>query len=633
MQDLTHALRIFRRNPGFTALVVASLAIGIGMNTAVFSIIYGALLRPLPYRQPNQLVDILDSSTRERELAKIFASYTDFEEFSRHSRTLESVSAETWAGRPGAILTGRGPTRTYLTIPVTAGFFSTLGVRAELGRTFTANDLRGGCAVVLSNKFWRGPLGSDAHILTEQLSLDGRSCTVLGVMPASFAVYPSETQIWSLILPNDPHLRKYFGVFMIARLKPGITIPQASSELAALHRAFHAHGNDREKEFTPLVSQLQDQFTWLAGRNLRTTLAVVFSSVLLVLLIACLNIANLLLGRSFARTREFAIRVALGSGAPRLFRQLLVESAILSAIGGALGLLIAVAVTRYFVHTQPVELPVAATISIDIPALAFAAGVASLTAVFFAIAPAWVISRGDVFSGLRINAASMAAPRQHISRILVTAEMALSVVLLAGAILLMRSVVSFQSAPLGFARQNIFTANGSLPQQYNDQSAHKVVFYDKLEQKLRSLPGIANAAIASALAPRELGLNSVEIAGKPVPDDAKLHDVGETEVTPGYFQLFDIPIRLGRAFTAHDLAQSDHVAIVNDAFAHEYFPNRAPLGQKIRMNDEHEWLTVVGVVGNEARPNVYQEMKWIERAAVYRPMSQHPTDYFALALR
>jgi len=633
MQDLRHALRLFRKSPGFTAIVVISLALGVGANTAVFSIIYGTLLRPLPYQTPDRLIDILDSSVRESQLAKIFASYADFKEFSRRARTLESIGADTWAGRPGAILTGRGPTRTYLTIPVTAGFFRTLGVKPELGRTFTDDDLRGGCVVVLSNKFWRGLLGSDPQIVSQQLSLDNRSCTVAGVMAARFAVYPPEAQIWTLLLPNDPRLRNYFGVFMVARLKPGVGIAQATAELTALHRALHGHDTNGEKDFTPLVSRLQDQFTWLAGRKLRTTLVVVFASVLLVLLIACLNIANLLLGRSLARSREFAIRVALGSRAPRLLRQLLLESAMLSAAGGALGLLVALAATRYFVHMQPVELPVGSAISIDVPALAFAAGVATLTALFFAIAPAWVISRGDVFSSLRINAGNIAPPRQRISRILVTAEMALSVVLLAGAVLFMRSVLSFQSAPLGFARQNIFASNGSLQRQYHEQSASKVVFYGKLEEKLRSLPGITNVAIASTLPPYGLGLGTVEVEGKPVPDDAKLHDVGEAAVTAGYFHLFDIPVRLGRTFNEHDLPQSDHVAIVNEAFAREYFSGRAAVGQKIRIGDERDWVTVVGVVGNEARPSVYQEMKWIEQPAVYRPMAQHPTDYFAIALR
>ena len=633
MQDLRHALRLFRKSPGFTAVVIISLALGIGANTAVFSIIYGALLRPLPYRNPDRLVSILDSSTRESELAKIFASYADFEEFSRHSRTLESVAADTWAGRPGAVLTGRGPTRSYLTIPATAGFFKTLGVKPQFGRTFTQQDLRGGCSVVLSNKFWRGPLGSDPRIVGQQLSLDNRSCTVLGVMSERFAAYPPETQIWTLILPNDPRLRTPFGVFMIARLKPGIGIAQASAELTAVHRALHAHDSDGEKDFAPLVSALQDQFTWLAGRNLRTTLVVVFASVLFVLVIACLNVANLLLGRSVARGREFAIRVALGSGGRRLVRQLLVESAILSVAGAALGLLVAFAVTRYFVHLEPVQLPVGSTVSMDLRAVAFAAALAIPTALVFAVAPAWGISRGDVFSGLRVNFANVAPARQRISRALVCAEMALSVALLATAVLLMRSVVSFESAPLGFARDNIFVSNGSLPSQYHDSATRRVAFYDKLEQKLRRLPGIRNAAIASSLPPYGLGLGTVEIAGRPVPENRKLHDVGDVAVSPGYFQLLDVPIRLGRVFDEHDLPRSGHVAVVNDAFVHEYFPGPEIIGRKIRIGDEREWLTVVGVVGNEARPTVYQEMKWIELPAVYRPLAQHPTDYFAIAVR
>jgi predicted permease len=610
-----------------------SLALGIGANTAAFSIIYGALLRPLPYRSPERLVDILDSSTRESELARIFASYADFEEFSQHARTLESIAADTWAGRPGAVLTGRGPTRTYLTIPVTAGFFKTLGVRPKLGRTFVNDDLRGGCAVVLSNKFWRGTLGSDPQTVGQQLVLDNRSCTVIGVMPERFAAYPPETQLWTLILPNDPRLRGYFGVFMIARLRPGVGIAQARAELGALHRALHAHASNGEQDFTPLVSPLQDQFTWLAGRNLRMTLVVVFASVLLVLVIACLNIGNLLLGRSFARSREFAIRIALGSGGQRLVRQLLVESATLSSAGAALGLLVAFAAIRYFVHVEPVELPVGSVVSIDLPALAFAAAIAVLTALIFAVAPAWLISRGDVFSGLRVNSVQIAPARQRISRVLVGAQMALSVMLLASAVLLMRSVVSFESVPLGFAKEDIFLSNGSLHSQYYDNAARRAAFYDKLEQELRSLPGMQNAAIASTLPPYGLGLGTVEVAGTPVPDNKKLHDVGEAAVSPGYFRLLEVPLHLGRFFNEHDLPQSVRVAVVNEAFMREYLSGPEVIGRKIRIGDEREWVTVVGVVGNEARPTVYQEMKWIEQPAVYRPMAQHPTDYFAIAVR
>jgi putative ABC transport system permease protein len=633
MQDLKHALRLLLKSPGFTAVVVVILALGIGANTAVFSIIYGALLRPLPYKNPDRLLNILDTSRREHELAKIFASYADFEEYSRHAHGLESLGADTWAGRPGAVLTGRGPARSYLTIPVTADFFRTLGVQAERGRTFTRNDLRAGCAVVLSNQFWRARLSADPRIVGQALSLDNQSCTVLGVMPAAFAVYPPETQIWTLILPNDPRLRSYFGVFMIGRLKPGVSIEQVRSELSALHRALHAQDTGGERDFTPLVSGLRDQFTWLAGRNLRTTLALLFAAVLLVLLIGSLNVANLLLGQSFARAREFAIRIALGSGRKRLFRQLLIESAVLSSAGCALGLLAAFAATRYFVHAQPVELPVASVIAMNLPALAFAAVISSATALVFAIAPAWAISRGDVYVGLRVAAGVMAPDRQRLSRILVVAEMAFSVILLVGAGLLMRSVLGFESAPLGFAHRNIFASNGSLPKSYSDKPARRVRFYQQVEDQLAGIPGVTSAVVASALPPFELGLGTVEVAGKPVTAREQQHDVGDLKVTPSYFSLFEIPLRRGRSLADSDNAQSDRVAVVNQAFANEYFPDRDPIGQKIRVAEEHEWVTVVGIVGNEKRPTVYEEMKWMVRPIVYRPVTQNPPAYFSIAVR
>jgi putative ABC transport system permease protein len=633
MQDLKHALRLCAKSPGFTAVVTITLALGIGANTAVFSVIYGALLRPLPYRDPGRLINILDTSPREKELAKIFASYSDFEEFSAHSHSLESIAADTWAGRPGVVLRGRGPTKTYLTIPVTAAFFKTLGVAAQMGRTFANNDLRGGCAVVLSDRFWRGRLGADPHIVGQTLSLDNQSCTVLGVMPATFAVYPPETQIWTLILPNDPRLRSFFGVFMIARLRPGVSIAQARAELVALHKALHGQDSSSEKEFTPLVTGLQDQFTWLAGRNLRTTLALLFASVILVLLIACLNIANLLLGRSIARGREFGIRVALGSGGMRLVRQLLIEAAVLSSAGGALGVLIAYGAIRYFVHVHPVELPVGSSISINIPALAFAGTVSMVTTLIFAVAPAWAISRGDLDAGLRVTVGNTAPTRQRLARMLVGAEMALSVLLLAGAGLLMRSVLSFQSAPLGFSRENILASNGSLPQGSYEKPARRIAFYNQLQQQLASLPGVKSATIASTLPPYGLGLGTVEIEGKPVAHNAQAHDVGDVAVGDDYFRLFEVALRRGRVFTYRDQAQSDHVAVVNEAFAREYFRERNPIGQRIRIGDEREWVTVIGVVGNERRPTVYEEMKWVGQPAIYRPVTQHPPTYFSIAVQ
>jgi putative ABC transport system permease protein len=613
--------------------MVATLALGIGANTAVFSIIEGVLLRPLPYRNPDRLIVVLDTSTREKQLAKIFASYADFEEFLKHARTLERLGATSWAGRPGAILTGRGQAKSYMTLPVTADFFGTLGVPAQRGRTFTPDDLGGGCSVVLTDKFWRVALASDSKIVGQSLSLDDRACRVLGVMPPGFGFYPPETQIWTLLLPNDPRLKSFFGVFMVARLKPGVTAAQAQAELSALHTALHRNDSNGEKEWSPLVSSLQDQFTWLAGRNLRATLGLLFAAVFVVLLIACLNVANLLLGRSFARGREFAIRAALGSGRARLFRQLLAEAAILSLAGGALGLWVALGAVRYFVHVQPIELPVGASVAISLPALGFTAVLSIFTAVVFGIAPSWIGSQGDVYGGLRATGPASAPGRQLLSRLLIAAEMALSVMLLAGAGLLMRSILSFGSAPLGFSTDNVVVASGTLPERRYRDAGLKVAFYDQLQRKLNSLPGIDGATIASTLPPYGLGLTGIEIQGKPVSRDAQRHDVGQASVGVEYFRVLGVSLRSGRVFNQRDRPESDKVAVVNEALAREYFPDRSPIGQAIRVGEEHEWLTIVGVVGNERRPLVFEEMSWVVQPSVYRALEQNPPDYFGVAVR
>jgi putative ABC transport system permease protein len=633
MGNAGHALRLLAKSPGFTITILATLALGIGANTAVFSIIDGALLRPLPYKDPGGLIDILDTSPREKGLARIFAAYADFEEFAQHARTLQHVAATTWAGSFEGILTGRGPAKSYLTIPVTADFFTTLGVAAQRGRTFTNADLRGGCAVVLSDRFWHGPLNADPSIVGQSLSLDDHSCTVLGVMPPTFAFYPRETQIWTLLLPGDPRLKRYFGVFMVARLKPGATAAQAQAELRALHTPLHAGDKNGENEFTPLVSGLQDQFTWFAGRNLRSTLGALFAAVLAVLSIACLNIANLLLERSFARSREFAIRSALGSGRARLIRQLLVEGTILSLAGAALGLLVAFAAIRYFVHLQPIELPVGAAISISLPALAFTAALSIVTSAVFALAPSWAISREDINAVLRANGVSATSTRQRLSRFLVSAEVALSVILLAGAGLLMRSVIGFGSAPLGFSPDSVLTANGSLPQSHHRDAARKAAFYDELQRKLGSLPGVQSAAVASTLPPYGLGLNAVEIQGRPVSHSAQMHDTGLAAVGPDYFRVLNVPLHRGRVFGPQDQPQSEQVAVVNEALVHEYFPGRDPVGERLRLGADGEWLTVVGVAGTERRPQVFQEMSWTDQPAVYRPLDQAPPGSFSIALR
>lgn len=633
MRELKQALRILRKSPGFTAVLLLTLALGIGANTAVFSIIDGVLLRPLPYRNPGRLVDILDTSLRESSLAKIFASYNDFDEFSHHAHSIDGIAAATWAGRPSAILTGRGPAKDYLTIPVTDGFFDTLGIPAKLGRTFKSADLRGGCAVVLSDGFWRGPLRQDPRIVGQSLALDDHPCTVLGVMPANFGFYPPETQIWSLLLPNDPRLKSFFGVFMVARLRPGVTVAQARTELTALHRALHINDINGEHDFVPLVSNLQDQLNWLAGRTLSATLAIVFVAVVLVLAIAFFNVTHLLMMKSLRRTREFATRIALGSSLRCLLRILLTESAVLTLAGGALGLLLAEGAIFYFNQVQPIELPVGATVSLNFPALLFTGSISAVAVLFFGAIPAWMAARTDVYLGLRCNGQILTKNSQRWSRALVAAETALSVILLTGACLLMRSVLNFGAAPLGFATSGVTVANGILPQKEFPDRSSRAAFYVELRGRIDATPELKMATIASNLAPYGQGLSTLEVRGREIPQDQRPHNVGEASVDADYFDVLKIPLQRGRAFDRHDSPESERVAIVNQALAQAYFPDNNPLGRKIRIEDNHDWLTIIGVSGNELRPEVFHEMSWTARPTVYMPISQSAPDAFSIAVR
>jgi putative ABC transport system permease protein len=640
VHDLRYGFRSFSRTPGTTAVIVLTLALGIGASTAIFSIIDAVLLKPLPYRDSARLVAVWDREIHERATSKLFTPYRDFMEFQRSSQSFEQLGGATWATSP-MILTGRGPAKNVLAIPSTLGFFSLLGVSPALGRTFEQSDLDRACTVVLAHKFWQSALGGQAGIIGQSLALDNQPCIVVGVMPAGFSFYPDATSMWRLETPNGEIARnpERRGIGTFARLKPGVTISAAQEELRRLHRQFNEH-NRHGEEAEPAVYPLQDEFTWLTGRNLRLTLLVLFGAVNFVLLIACVNVANLLLGRFVVRQREFAIRAALGSGRGRLLRQLLTESILLSTSAAILGTALAIAAIYYFRALNPIEMPPGTVVEVNFRVLLFTVTLAVLTTLLFGLFPAWKASTGNLDEALKSSgrSSSQGARSNRTSRALVVAEVMLSLQLLAGAGLLIDSVVRFSSAPLGFSPQGLTSMAIGLPRTTYADDAQRLGFYERVADALQPLPGLQQFAFSTTLPVRGIqGFNALSIEGRPDPPPANaFHGVGQVTIDPAYFAVIGLPLERGRNFEPLDRDHSDSVAIVNEALAKRYFPNEDPIGKRIRPTGDpapNPWLRIVGVAANEKRSNLYNEMTWVDTPTIYHPLAQHVPAQINLLIR
>ncbi len=620
--DFQYAGRMLAKSPGFAIVAIVTLALGIGANTAVFSIIDGVLLRPLPYADADRLVLVLDRSVRDPQLTKLFSTYADYKEYLAHSRSFERFAGLSWA-QGGAILTGRGRARGVVANVVTGDFFAMLGATPALGRTFSGDDLRGGCWVVLSNAFWHGTLGGDPRVVGQSLALSDRACTVVGVMPASFEVYPRQTEIWMLLTPDYPGLSDHQLLVGVGRLKRGVSVAQAQADLAPLHRAIHS--GDTERDLTPELGPMHDLFLFLAGRNLRPTLWILLAAVGAVLLIACANIASLMLGRLASRERELAVRAALGSGRWRIVRQLLAEGLLVAAAAGALGVWAGFGALEYFKHANPIELPIGAHIALNVPVLGFTALLSIATALMFALAPALTISPKDVNLALRATGRGTAQGSGAAARWLIACEIALSVVLLASGAMLIESVLNMGAAPLGFDPAHLLRMNVMLPKDRYAAPDRQTGFWDELRRRVNALGGVEGAAVATNPPPYGTGFSRLEVEGRPRSD---AQDTGENMVSPEYFRVLKIGVLRGRVFDDHDRAGTEPVGVINQSLAREYFANRDAIGARVRIagsNDkQNEWVTVVGVVGDEKRPELMHEMSWHAQPVLYRPIAQSP---------
>lgn len=420
------------------------------------------------------------------------------------------------------------------------------------------------------------------------------------------------------------------GVF--ARLKTGVSQGQAQAEISTLHASLH-RSDGKERDLVPVVYDLQEEFTFLAEAGLRTTLLVLFAAVSFVLLITCLNVANLLLGQALGREREFAVRAAIGCPRRRLIRQLLTEGLIIASMGGALGVGFAFLAVHYFQLNNPLEMPVGTRVDLSLPVLAFTAAISLVTALLFGLVPAWKASRVDVIEGLKTGGrGTISGTPQKLTKILIATEVALSLVLLVGAGLLMQSVLKMGSEPLGFQAAGLTVTSVTLPSDRYPDAQRRLRFYELLASKLGK-----NAAFATALPPYGLGAPLVlHIMGKPIPREAEVHDVGQQTVGAEYFQVLGIRLMRGRTFDSRDRSSSEPVVIINDSLAREYFPDEDPIGRQILVGDpgtNNPWRTIVGVVASEKRATNYHQIGWVERSGALKPLAQDPVRAVSIAVR
>jgi predicted permease len=617
--DLGYAARALRNNPGFATVAILLMALGIGANALVFSLIDGVLLRPLPFRDPARLAAIWETSHDWDP--KVFACYRDVEVFDQQSRSFDGIAGWEWMAYT---LAGSGDPRRTLGEAVTARFFEMLGVGAAQGRTFGPADLTRGPMVVLSDAGWKSLMGGAPGAVGQLITLDGRAYTVLGIMPRGFEFYPRQALFWTLLTPADVARQgaaKSHSMGAIGRLRPGISMAGAEAEIAALRSGLERADPDEIPHAGAMVSSLQDEFTWLAGRGLRSGLWLLFAAVGFVLLIACANVANLLAGRALERRREIAIRTALGAGRGRLIRQILTENLLLCGMGAAAGVLLAYGGLRYFLAVQPVELPIGIapeSISLDWRVLIFAAALAMLTAVLSGLLPALQASRFRLHDLLKQSGRGGSAGRaeQRTRSLLVIFEVAVSLTLLTCAGLLIESLFRLRAEPLGYRMEGLLIARLDLPKAAYPALADRVRFCERLERSMAALPAL-QASVRSG------SLVHGEAAGSPPAREPGF--ISRELIFPDYFRVAGMPLLSGREFGPLDTERGERVAIVDGEFARRYFVGHEALGKHIRLGESvggSPWLTVVGLAGNIKETNPFDEMHWKVQPHVYLPFAQ-----------
>ena len=586
------------KSPGFTALALATLALGIGANTTIFSVVNSVLLRPLPYEKPERIVQASDLLPGTG--AYITSSFPKYNFLHEHARSFSAFAGMSWSQfqivgpEPAAPAEIRG-------VRVSVDFFRVFGTRPSLGRTFLADEDRpgGNRVAVIGNGLWQDRFGSDPAAIGKSIAVDGSATTIIGVMPPGFE-YPEGTEIWmprifehSVITPAQVERGASFLVFY-GRLADGIDIRRAQTEVSALSGQYdesHPGFGDtsRAMSVTPLRESLVS--------DIRRTLLVLLGAVAFVLLIAAANVANLLLARAVARQKEVAIRASLGASRPRLLLQFLTESVLLAAIGAGIGTLLSLWGMRVIAGIGPRILPRADEIHIDATVLFFTMAVAVLTGILFGIGPALHSSRADLNDALKANSRGIAGGGR-LRGIMIVSEVALAMILLIGAGLLMRSFLRLQSVDPGFRPQDLMTMRIGLASARYPQRAQQTAFYDRVLERVAAIPGVRDVAVANALPmSRAIGY-FFNIEGRAALESTKAPTFWLHSISPSYFQTLAIPIHRGRAFTVADTAATQPVAIINETMARRFWANEDPIGRHVIYARESITVEIVGIAAD-----------------------------------
>ena len=638
IQDARYGLRMLVKTPGFTAVAVLTLALGIGANTAIFSAVDAVLLKSLPYGDPDRLVYVSEFWPHE-PLVRTAVPSPDFGNWREHSGLFDGMAG---FGGGGAVnLTGSGEPERIQGVAVTANLFAVLGTEPSLGRSFLPREDQpnGLGAVILSHALWERRFGRDPRLIGKAVMLDDKSYTVVGVMPASFR-FPDNGFRTELFLPmglpagpnwHDP---EHFRLLrMIGRLRPGVTIAAAKSELGGLARQtaseeppqFVRMRADMEIHVIPLHEQLVG--------DVRPVLLILLGAVGLVLLIGCVNVTHLQLARSALRQREIAVRAALGAGKLRLARQLLTEGVLLSLLGGGGGLAVAFYGVRLLRRLGPQTIPQLVRVRIDARMLGFALAVTLLTSIVFGLAPVLAATKTDVKESLKEGGLRTTSGQVHrrVRHVLVVAELALAIVLLAGSGLLIRSFIRLSAVDPGFEPRHLLTARITLPKTKYAKPEQQAAFLRHLLEGAQSLHGVQSAAIGSGLpliGPRSI--MGIAVEGKPFPPPGAAPDIPYDDVSADYFRTLQMPLLRGRLFNQRDHEGAPLVAVVNQAFVKRFFPDRDPIGKHVKTGAmTGPWCEIIGVVGDVKQQGLNRE----NDPEIYAPYLQSPEPEMILVLR